>query len=67
MGGAYAFVSTASANLREKNDPWNHFWGGLTGGALLGLRSEQYIQDLICPSTDQDLQDEPSLQYSAMV
>jgi len=41
MGGTYAFVSTASANLREKNDPWNHFWGGVTGGALLGLRSEQ--------------------------
>jgi len=38
MGGAYAFVSTASANLRQKNDPWNHFWGGMTGGALLGLR-----------------------------
>jgi Tim17/Tim22/Tim23/Pmp24 family len=42
MGGTYAFVSTASANLREKNDPWNHFWGGMTGGALLGLRSKQH-------------------------
>lgn len=41
MGGTYAFVSTASANLRQKNDPWNHFWGGMTGGALLGMRSEQ--------------------------
>lgn len=43
MGGTYSFVSTASANLRQKNDPWNHFWGGLTGGALLGLRSERLL------------------------
>ena len=38
MGGTYAFVSTASANLREKNDPYNDGLGGLFAGALVGLR-----------------------------
>lgn len=39
MGGTYAFVSTASANLREKNDPYNPGLGGFFAGALVGLRS----------------------------
>jgi len=38
MGGTYAFVSTASANLREKNDPYNPGLGGFFAGALVGLR-----------------------------
>jgi len=38
MGGTYAFISTASANLREKRDPWNHAMGGFVAGALVGLR-----------------------------
>jgi hypothetical protein len=39
MGGTYAFVSTASANLRQKNDPYNPGLGGFFAGALVGLRS----------------------------
>jgi len=39
MGGTYAFVSTASANLREKNDPYNPGLGGFFAGALVGLRN----------------------------
>lgn len=38
MGGTYAFVSTASANLRQKNDPYNPGLGGFFAGALVGLR-----------------------------
>jgi len=38
MGGTYAFVSTASANLRQKNDPYNNALGGFFAGALVGLR-----------------------------
>jgi len=37
MGGAYQFVSTASANLREQNDWWNHSLGGFCSGAIVGL------------------------------
>lgn len=37
VGGTYAFISTASANLREKNDPYNHALGGFCAGALLGV------------------------------
>ena len=40
MGGTYAFVSTASANLREKNDAYNAGLGGFFAGSLVGLRSE---------------------------
>jgi hypothetical protein len=39
MGGTYAFVSTASANLRQKNDAYNPGLGGFFAGALVGLRS----------------------------
>lgn len=39
MGGAYGFVKTASANLREKHDPYNNALGGFFAGALVGLRS----------------------------
>lgn len=38
MGGTYAFVRAASANLREKDDPWNTALAGFSSGALLGLR-----------------------------
>ena len=39
MGGTYAFVSTASANLRQKSDAYNAGLGGFFAGALVGLRS----------------------------
>ncbi|CAL5874449.1 uncharacterized protein PFLUO_LOCUS8745 [Penicillium psychrofluorescens] len=38
MGGTYEFVKTASANLREKEDPYNVALGGFFSGTLLGLR-----------------------------
>ncbi|KAL6250161.1 hypothetical protein RBB50_002462 [Rhinocladiella similis] len=38
MGGSYAFVNTATANLLERNDPMNHALGGACAGALVGLR-----------------------------
>lgn len=38
-GGAYQFVTSASANLREKNDFVNHSIGGAVAGALLGASS----------------------------
>ncbi|KAK9382306.1 uncharacterized protein V2V93DRAFT_366962 [Kockiozyma suomiensis] len=34
----YQFVEVASANLREKEDGWNNFYGGLAGGAIAGLK-----------------------------
>jgi len=37
MGGTFSFVSTASANLREKNDFLNHALGGACAGSLVGL------------------------------
>lgn len=39
MGGTFSFVSTASANLREKNDFLNHALGGACAGSLVGLAS----------------------------
>jgi Tim17/Tim22/Tim23/Pmp24 family len=39
VGGTWAFVSTASANLREKKDPYNEAVAGFCAGALLGFRS----------------------------
>ncbi|KAG7293736.1 hypothetical protein NEMBOFW57_003793 [Staphylotrichum longicolle] len=39
VGGAYEFTRAASANLREKDDYWNHAVGGFVAGAILGLRS----------------------------
>ena len=38
MGGTYEFVSTASANLREKNDTWNPTVGGFFAGSVMGLK-----------------------------
>lgn len=38
MGGTYAFVRAASANLRQVEDPWNTAVAGFSAGALLGLR-----------------------------
>ena len=38
VGGTYQFISTASANLREKRDPYNEALGGFFAGAILGLR-----------------------------
>ncbi|CAD0085711.1 unnamed protein product, partial [Aureobasidium mustum] len=29
MGAAYEFTRCASANLRQRDDAWNSFWGGL--------------------------------------
>ncbi|KAK6540304.1 hypothetical protein TWF694_009111 [Orbilia ellipsospora] len=37
MGGTYAFVKDASANIREKDDTWNTALGGLFAGALVGI------------------------------
>lgn len=37
-GGAYEFAKLASANLREKDDPYNTLIGGMVGGAFIGLR-----------------------------
>ncbi|KAF3283617.1 hypothetical protein TWF970_000795 [Orbilia oligospora] len=39
VGGTYAFIKDASANLRETDDPWNAALGGFFGGALLGIRT----------------------------
>ncbi|EWC48003.1 hypothetical protein DRE_02885 [Drechslerella stenobrocha 248] len=39
MGGTYAFLKDASANLREKSDPWNAALGGFFAGALVGIPS----------------------------
>lgn len=48
MGGTFAFVSTASANLREKDDPYNVGLGGFFAGALVGLRSRIYKCCVLC-------------------
>ncbi|EXJ88530.1 hypothetical protein A1O1_05460 [Capronia coronata CBS 617.96] len=37
VGGTFAFTSAASANLREKDDFWNHGIGGALAGTLPGL------------------------------
>ncbi|EXJ77988.1 hypothetical protein A1O3_09147 [Capronia epimyces CBS 606.96] len=37
VGGTFAFTSAASANLRERNDFWNHGIGGALAGSLPGL------------------------------
>ncbi|KAI1929262.1 hypothetical protein LOZ12_000745 [Ophidiomyces ophidiicola] len=42
MGGAYEFVKTASANLREKEDHWNATWGGFFAGAAMGLKGKLF-------------------------
>ncbi|KAJ5224433.1 uncharacterized protein N7469_007936 [Penicillium citrinum] len=42
MGGTYAFVRAASANLRQVEDPWNTAVAGFSAGALLGLRARTF-------------------------
>ncbi|CRG87611.1 NADH-ubiquinone oxidoreductase 21,3 kDa subunit [Talaromyces islandicus] len=42
MGGTYTFVRTASANLRETEDPYNGAIGGFFSGAILGLRARSF-------------------------
>lgn len=37
MGGLYAFGDAASSNLREKDDAWNEFTGGVLAGACIGV------------------------------
>ncbi|TID14435.1 Threonine-tRNA ligase [Venturia nashicola] len=37
MGASYAFASTVSANLRQKNDSWNVAVGGFLAGSMVGL------------------------------
>ncbi|ROT35746.1 NADH-ubiquinone oxidoreductase 21.3 kDa subunit [Sodiomyces alkalinus F11] len=36
-GGAYNFTKIASANLRQKNDPWNSALGGFVAGSVIGM------------------------------
>jgi len=38
-GASFEFTRCASANLREKDDHWNHAVGGFVAGAVLGLRT----------------------------
>ncbi|KAK4250051.1 hypothetical protein C7999DRAFT_38974 [Corynascus novoguineensis] len=38
-GSAYEFTRSASSNLREKDDHWNHAVGGFAAGAAVGLRT----------------------------
>ncbi|KAH8701873.1 NADH-ubiquinone oxidoreductase 213 kDa subunit [Talaromyces proteolyticus] len=42
MGGTYSFARIASANLREKEDPWNAALGGFFSGSILGLRARTF-------------------------
>jgi len=42
MGGTYAFLKDASANLREKEDTWNSAIGGFFAGAIVGLRARRF-------------------------
>lgn len=37
VGGTFEFVSTASANLRRKKDPYNQAIGGFCAGSVVGL------------------------------
>jgi hypothetical protein len=39
-GASFEFTRCASANLREKDDHWNHAIGGFVAGATIGLRSK---------------------------
>ncbi|KAF7845905.1 hypothetical protein BT93_L0118 [Corymbia citriodora subsp. variegata] len=38
MGGVFEFTKIASANLRQKDDSYNHGIGGFFAGTMLGLR-----------------------------
>lgn len=46
VGTMYGFVSTASSNLREKDDMWSQVHGGAAGGALMGLRTRSMASAL---------------------
>lgn len=37
MGGLYSFGDAATSNLREKNDSWNQFSGGVLAGVCIGV------------------------------
>ncbi|KAJ8102057.1 hypothetical protein POJ06DRAFT_248661 [Lipomyces tetrasporus] len=39
VGCAYQFVEVAASNVREREDGWNNFCGGLAAGALIGVRA----------------------------
>ncbi|KAH7625657.1 hypothetical protein SMAC4_08751 [Sordaria macrospora] len=41
-GGIYKFAQQASANLRQKEDAWNHAIGAFLGGSVMGLRSLRF-------------------------
>ncbi|KAK3950753.1 NADH:ubiquinone reductase [Pseudoneurospora amorphoporcata] len=41
-GGIYRFAQQASANLRQKEDAWNHAIGAFLGGSVMGLRSLRF-------------------------
>jgi hypothetical protein len=40
MGASFGFISTVSANLRERDDSWNIALGGFAAGSMVGLTSE---------------------------
>ena len=40
--GAYGFTKVAMSNLRQKNDGWNEFAGGASGGFLWGVFSNSH-------------------------
>ncbi|KAK9452221.1 uncharacterized protein V1518DRAFT_410660 [Limtongia smithiae] len=46
IGMSYQFVESAASNLREKNDAWNHFYGGLAGGAIMGLKARTFTSTI---------------------
>lgn len=37
MGGLYSFGDAASSNLRQTNDSWNQFYGGVLAGSCVGI------------------------------
>ncbi|KAK9333249.1 hypothetical protein V1520DRAFT_382419 [Lipomyces starkeyi] len=39
VGCTYQFVEVAASNLREREDGWNNFYGGLAAGGLIGVRA----------------------------
>src|SRR5271169_4749822 len=42
--GAYGFTKITMSNLRRKNDGWNEFAGGASGGFLWGVFSTLFSQ-----------------------
>lgn len=41
VSAAYAFTHCVSANLRERDDGWNHMWAGAATGAILGAKTKR--------------------------